>query len=90
MHGPEQVFVHLPHTTAGEAVLDTLRVSRPRTGTTPALRSLKSREGRAGHRLEVDDPLFNRNFSRSSLRHFEDSRKGTHEPGRRFPQKHGS
>jgi hypothetical protein len=28
MHGPEQVLVHVPHITASEAILDTLRASR--------------------------------------------------------------
>jgi hypothetical protein len=30
---------------------------KPGTGTTPALRSLEYREGRAGRRLEVNDPI---------------------------------
>jgi hypothetical protein len=47
------------------------------------------REGRAGRRLEVDDPIINRNFSRSFLRHSEDPQEGTHEPVKRFPQKPG-
>jgi len=57
MHGHEQLLVHVPHITAAETIHGTLRVSRTGERARPALRSLECREGRAGRRPEVDDPI---------------------------------
>ncbi len=65
-----------------------MRVSRPGTGTTPALCSLECREGRAGRRLEVRRPDYLIGIFRGrSCDIFEDFRGGTHAPGEAFSAK---
>jgi hypothetical protein len=67
MHGPEEVFVHVPHITEAvhrHAQSQTAERARPPPSAYPG-----DREGRAGRRCATTQ-LINRNFSRSFLRHF--------------------
>jgi hypothetical protein len=53
-----------------EEECDVWMEAKPGDGHDPRPAFLECREGRAGRRLEVDDPIINRHFSRSFLRHF--------------------
>ena len=48
--------VHVPHIRRAKLYIDTLRVSRPGMGTTPALRSLECREAVQAVGWRYDDP----------------------------------
>ncbi len=88
MHGPEQLLLHVPYITAGEAILDTLRVSQTgeRARSRPAFLEVSRGPCRAsagGRRPDYSIGI----FRGRSCDIFEDPRRGTHASGEAFSAK---